>query len=102
MDINQQITYNLNNISKDLYCMSTKIQDTSSLIKNISELNTILNKNKDKDNIVSNNFNNSINNANNINFVIRENGISVPAGHTKPVNDNTHSHFKNILRGFYY
>ena len=99
MDINQQITYNLNNISKDLSCMSTKIQDTSRLIKNISELNTILNKNKDKNNVVSSNFNSS---GNNINFVIKENDIAVPAGHTKPVTNNTHSHFKNILRGFYY
>ena len=44
MDIDKQITYNLNTISKDLTYLSTKLKDTSEFIHNFSKLKNNTNK----------------------------------------------------------
>ena len=53
MDVNQQITYNLNTISKDLTYLSDKLKDTSAFINHFSNLKSTKHK--------ESNYNNSIN-----------------------------------------
>tara|TARA_B100000902_G_C26842984_1_gene684346 strand:+ start:112 stop:450 length:339 start_codon:yes stop_codon:yes gene_type:complete len=110
MDVNQQITYNLNTISKDLTYLSNKLKDTSEFIDHFSKLKNKTNKESNYicDKIIDNN-----NCTNCINLKIKDSNdekndekndeISIkPAGHKKPVLNNTHLHFKNTLRNVYY
>ena len=96
--LNKNIQDNLKTVNKELDIIYKNINDISRCVESSSY-------------ILDNNFvDKSLDNFNNINLNINEisdkEEIKVvhtePAGHKKPVNNNTHTYFKDTLRCFYY
>tara|TARA_Y100000768_G_C23486262_1_gene454908 strand:+ start:205 stop:519 length:315 start_codon:yes stop_codon:yes gene_type:complete len=93
--LNKNIQDNLKNVNKELDNIYKNINDISRCVESSSYIldNSLTSKSSDNINL----------NIKEI-FEKEENKIihTEPAGHKKPVNNNTHTYFKHTLRCFYY